>query len=118
MAKRNYFAHRTPEGIGPLERCNKGGIRISETRGTGNYIHLGCAENIFKLNLAKSKHYINGKYSHSEYHTQEEIAEVTVAGWMNSAGHKRNILTSYWKQEGIGVVVSVHGYAYITQNFN
>jgi len=118
MAKRNYFAHDTPEGIGPLGRCRRGGIRISETPGTGNIIHLGGAENIYQCTLAKSRHYINGIYSYSDYYTQEELAIKAVTGWMNSSGHKQNIVTPYWKQEGIGVGISVSGDVYVTQNFN
>ncbi|MGA2367890.1 MAG: CAP domain-containing protein [Dehalococcoidia bacterium] len=122
MAERNYFEHDTPEGVTPVERCKRGGVKISETLsstvGNTSYFNLGCAENIFQGNLVKSTHYINGKYSYSDYNTQEEIAKQTVTGWMNSTGHRENILTPYWKQEGIGVSISENGEVYVTQDFN
>ncbi|NET86189.1 MAG: CAP domain-containing protein [Moorea sp. SIO1F2] len=50
--------------------------------------------------------------------TQGEIANSTVAGWMSSPGHRKNILTATYDREGIGVAVSrERNEVYITQNF-
>jgi uncharacterized protein YkwD len=38
-------------------------------------------------------------------------------GWMNSRGHRENILTKGWKQTGIGAAVGPDGSYYITQVF-
>jgi uncharacterized protein YkwD len=35
-----------------------------------------------------------------------EIAQSTVSGWMESPGHRENILTSTYDSEGIGITVS------------
>ena len=39
-----------------------------------------------------------------------------VDGWMNSPGHRENILTPDWRSEGVGVAVS-GDVVYVTQNF-
>jgi uncharacterized protein YkwD len=36
---------------------------------------------------------------------------------MNSRGHRKNILFSHWRSEGIGVAIAPDGKVYITQNF-
>ncbi|MBS1128555.1 MAG: serine protease, partial [Nitrospirae bacterium] len=38
-------------------------------------------------------------------------------GWMNSQGHRKNILTPHWLNQGIGVFISTDDTVYITQNF-
>ena len=44
------------------------------------------------------------------------IATATVDSWMNSPGHRANILVSDWRSEGIGVAFSGNE-VYLTQNF-
>jgi uncharacterized protein YkwD len=113
MAKRNYFAHLSPEGRDFLFRYKQEGyscgIRFSST------VHLG-AENIALNNLYDSITTVNGKVYH-EWNSQEKIAETTVEGWMKSTGHRKNILTPHWRHEGIGVFIAPDDKVYITQNF-
>lgn len=50
--------------------------------------------------------------------SQSEIAKSTVNGWLSSPGHRKNILTSTYDKEGIGVAVSLErNEVYITQIF-
>ncbi|MBS1792336.1 MAG: CAP domain-containing protein [Acidobacteria bacterium] len=44
-------------------------------------------------------------------------AERAVIGWMNSDGHRRNILRDNWSETGIGIAVSTAGKFYFTQVF-
>ncbi len=46
-----------------------------------------------------------------------DIAICTVDGWMNSPGHRENILTNWFVCEGIGVAISSTDEVYITQKF-
>ncbi len=46
-----------------------------------------------------------------------DIAICTVDGWMNSPGHRDNILTTWFICEGIGVAISDYDEVYITQKF-
>jgi len=40
-----------------------------------------------------------------------------VRGWMDSPGHRKNILTPHWRNEGVGVFLSPDEKVFITQNF-
>jgi len=76
-------------------------------------------ENLFLNNLVKSYTYDKdtGEVIDYQFNSIEEIAQSSVAGWMKSPGHRENILTPYFKREGIGIVVSSDGKIYITENF-
>ncbi len=113
MANRNYFAHSDPEGHDFSYRYQQEGFNC-EVR-VGNYIYQG-AENIFQNNLYSSVTYY-GEIPSYDWNSQDEIAESTVQGWMNSPGHRQNILTAYWKSEGIGVAISDDDKVYITEDF-
>ena len=54
--------------------------------------------------------------SEVEWYTDEEIAEKAVVGWMNSEGHRKNILTEEYDEAGIGSVY-INGYVISTQVF-
>ncbi len=118
MANREYFSHTNPEGLGPCDRFEQAGYPIRQIPTDGKHYILGCSENIFQGNLVKKNWYVNGSYSHSEYYTLDELAVQTVDGWMNSTGHRENILTEYWSSEGIGIAIADDGKVYITQNFS
>ena len=80
------------------------------------HITPGLAENIYQNNLYDSVTYYNGIPSY-DWNTQEEIAQSTVEGWMDSPGHRKNILTSSYDREGIGVAIATNDKVYITQDF-
>tara|TARA_Y100001949_G_scaffold118558_1_gene100723 strand:- start:32 stop:658 length:627 start_codon:yes stop_codon:yes gene_type:complete len=94
MALRNYFQHESPEGYDFSWRYSQVGFSCNNPR------YLG-AENIM---------FMEG------YHGVNAIAAATVDGWMNSPGHRANILISDWRSEGVGVAFSGNK-AYLTQNF-
>ncbi len=113
MAKRNYFSHYSPEGHDFMYRYKQGGYSCSIVE--GDHIYLG-AENIFQNNLYDRVVIVNDA-SHYDWNSLEHIAETTVQGWMNSPGHRKNILTPHWRSEGIGIVVALDDKVYITENF-
>jgi len=49
-------------------------------------------------------------------YTEKEIVDLAVDGWMNSEGHRENILYKDYTHSGIGVV-KVNDYYIITENF-
>jgi uncharacterized protein YkwD len=54
------------------------------------------------------------------YLTLQEVCEWAVSGWMNSPGHRANILQPIFNETGVGVSFSEEGlfvYLYITQIF-
>lgn len=115
MATHNYFSHNNLQGENPSDRGNKAGCYCRKDYGT--YYTFGLAENIFQNNLYDSYSTINGVITSYDWNSEEEIAKSTVDGWMNSPGHRQNILTSSYDETGIGVAISNDDKVYITQNF-
>jgi uncharacterized protein YkwD len=113
MADRDYFSHESPEGRGFSYRYRQQGYTCALR--IGNAIHTG-AENIALVGLYRSITTING-VAYYDWNTAEQIAITTVQGWMNSPGHRKNILAPYWQNQGIGVFLSTDDKVYITQNF-
>ncbi len=115
MAEREYFAHETPEGLTPTDRAAE--KEYSCQKIVGLLIYSGIAENIFQGHLFDSYYTINGEITSYEWITEEDIAKTTVDGWMNSPGHRENILTEVFDREGIGVEITQDHKVYVTQNF-
>lgn len=113
MAQRTYFSHVSPEGRDFPYRYQQNGytcsVRVKDILYTG-------AENIFQNNLYNRSATVNG-VAYYDWNSEKELAASTVRGWMNSPGHRRNILTPHWQNQGIGIAISPDGKVYITQNF-
>jgi len=116
MAKRNYFAHESPEGEDLETRYKKFGYSCRIP--VGNLIYSG-AENILLTYVYESYYYdvLTGEITEYVFNTIDGIAYDTVNGWMSSEGHRRNILTPFFRKEGIGVYINLDGKIYITENF-
>ncbi len=99
MSSRGYFSHDTPEGLGPSDRIDRAGY--SCWKGT----HYGVAENLaIETTLGDP----------------ERTAAEAVRGWMNSPGHRTNLLGKQYDRTGIGASFGKwRGYeaVYLTQVF-
>jgi len=115
MARRNFIAHDNPDGQDPTARGLEIGYTCHKELGDGYYTE-GIAENLFQ-NYLYDSYTQYGNNTIYEWITPEEIAESTVDGWMQSPGHRENILTKTYDREGIGVAVSFDYKVYITENF-
>jgi uncharacterized protein YkwD len=91
MQANNYFEHDDLQGCSVSCRLDKTGYRWSMV-----------GENIYMMS----------GYTLSEQETAQKIVD----GWMNSPGHKANILTANFTEEGIGVAV-VGNSIYATEDF-
>jgi uncharacterized protein YkwD len=87
MARNDYFSHTNRAGCSPSCRAKNAG-----------YSYYAYGENIAM-----------GSNS-------GDVASRFMKGWMNSSGHRRNILNDNYTHEGIGVAVS-GGKIYVTVNF-
>jgi len=114
MANQYSFSHIGPDGHNPNDRAELAGFICINT--VGNLVYSGLAENIFQNNLYEKTWFIDGVPASHEWNTIEEIAQSTVDGWMDSEGHRKNILNKKFDREGIGVVISDDDKVYITQN--
>jgi len=118
MAQRGYFAHESPEGEGFQARYEQAGYSCRVDTGVGNEYATG-AENI-AYTWAYGEVNIDGGPDRSYNGNETKIAHGIVEWWMNSPGHRENILRDYWEYEGIGVATAnVDGgvKVYATQNF-
>lgn len=100
MAQRDYFSHDSPEGHDFVYRYSQTGFHCQVAVSATMY-YTG-AENIFFL---------------EGYYGEDRIAQTVVDGWMQSEGHRQNILTPEFQNEGIGIALSNSGKVYVTQNF-
>ena len=83
----------------------------------GTYYTYGLAENIFRASLFSQYWTLSGVVVSKDYYSLEELANLVVDGWMDSPGHRENILNSTYDVEGIGVAINDDEEVYVTQNF-
>ncbi len=99
MTKRGYFSHATPEGLDQTDRLHRAGLSCRKG------FRYGIAENLtIETSLGNS----------------DRTASEAVRGWMNSFGHRRNLLNGAYTTTGIGASFGTwRGYkaVYLTQVF-
>ncbi|MGH9921243.1 MAG: CAP domain-containing protein [Nitrososphaerales archaeon] len=95
------------ERLAELARKHSADMRDNDYFSHGNFVERirtvcggAAGENIF--------------YSYGKDSTQ--IAKAAVTAWMNSPGHKANILSSLYHSEGVGIAISATK-LYVTQDF-
>jgi uncharacterized protein YkwD len=100
MLARDFYDHDNPDGEDPSDRAERAGYSCVKAT------HIGIAENLTQ-----------GGSRFGDY-TEEQMARAAVNGWMESEGHRFNILDFRFDREGIGIAFNNLGnFAYITQNF-
>lgn len=99
MVNRGYFDHDTPEGLGPSDRIDRAGYSCWKST------HYGVAENL-AIETALGD--------------PDRTAAEAVRGWMNSPGHRTNLLGRQYDRTGVGASFGTwRGYeaVYLTQVF-
>lgn len=89
MAKYNFFSHTGQDGLMVDDRADLLGIRKWTAIGE---------------NIAYNRGY-------------QKPVEIAVEKWMQSEGHRANLLNNRWKESGIGIAVRADGAYYFTQVF-
>lgn len=89
MATRGYFSHTTPEGK----------IIFDFLKGRGIYSSY-VGENLGRTNAGAN-----------------QAVQVTVSAFMESAGHRKNVLHSHYTYLGVGEATSPEGIRYFTLVF-
>ena len=100
LSRMGYLSHTGPRGGNFSTRYAQAGYNCS-IQTTSGYTYFG-GENLFYIS------YFGG---------DNQTAYETVDSWMNSPGHRSNILSGIWGREGIGAYISENGKVYVTQNF-
>jgi uncharacterized protein YkwD len=111
MAQDGYFSHESPEGHGIEYRYQEAGY---ECRIDVGQRYLTGGENIAQTYVFTELATEGGE---SYLDSEEELARSVVNQWMNSTGHRENILTPEFRNEGLGVVITEDDTVYATQNF-
>ena len=88
MMHHHFLSHEDPEHGGPGDRLSMGGVAWR-----------ACAENIYE------------GYGHSD------PARAAIQSWLNSAGHRQNMLSRAYTTSGIGVALNAQGEMIATQLF-
>lgn len=89
MAEREYYAHETPEGAGPADRLDAGGVDCG-----------AVGENIA---TTWSRRPVEIEGGTERYDSAEELAAGLVAQWGRSRSHRANMLDPRWELTGVGV---------------
>jgi uncharacterized protein YkwD len=79
MAARSFFDHVNPDGETPADRAIRHGYQVEKD--FGSYVRVGVGENIAMLSNYPG--------------TPDELARFIVDAWMNSPGHRANIVDSF-----------------------
>ncbi len=114
MARRRFFAHVNPDGKDATARGKRAGYVCRKVDGTS--FTEGLAENIYQGSLYSSIR-ITGTSQAYDWYSFDDLAEEPVKGWMNSPGHRRNILDRNFGGEGIGIAIDDQGKVLVTQVF-
>ncbi len=124
MANRGRLEHYI-EGHGPVDRARIAGYPTR--RRVGSVIHTGIGENIYQAGLFESAdertlyrvhrglRTVVGRETIYSWRTPGELARQIVRGWMESPGHRRNILEPHYQREGVGVAFTPE-MAFATEN--
>lgn len=103
MARTDTFNHKGDGDSLPWDRAAKAGYS------------WGASENIWQ---ARS---LNGKggtwKSKFLWDSDWKLGRAAVISWMNSSGHRSNLLSPDWKHIGVGVARNKRGKVYLTQVF-
>ena len=100
MIDRDYYSHKTPEGLDPTGRALNADYNCSKD--LGFFIQEGIGENIARPSRA--------------WISIEHFVEDVVRIWDESQEHRENMNDITYEREGIGIAFSDLGYAYVTQN--
>lgn len=114
MATGGFFSHSDPEGRDFSDRYQAAGYDCATPSGPRT-LCLG-GENLARNNLCRAIVRQKGRTTY-RWNTEAQLAAEVVRQWMASEGHRRNILTGYFRRQGIGVSVAKDGKVYVTENF-
>lgn len=102
MSEREFVGHENPDGDGPFERV---------ARSDANCTSVG--ENVAQTWWDEP---IESDDGGERLQSNEEVAEWLVEQWLNSPGHRENMLDARWTKTGVGIAED-GGQVFATQKF-
>ena len=124
MPRLNLLSHDIG-GNDPTDRAMATGYNCRARKG-GGWFSYGLSENIYEHPRVIQWMGLGRSYRPTDYiRDAEEMARELVDGWMNSSGHRDNILDKDSRRIGVGIAIREspkYGYSsetvYATQNFS
>lgn len=110
MRDRRFVAHRNPDGLTPGERA---------LRADYGFRHFG--ENLFGGRLYESRALAregNRTYVTYRWHTPEGLATLVASMWMESPGHRENMLAGNFDYGGVGIAIGPESEVFVTLNLS
>ena len=102
MARRRAFSHTGSGGSSPWDRATRAGYPSSTV-----------SENIWQTQGQRGLAW----KSKFRWDSDWNLGRAAVISWMNSPGHRANLLSPEWRHMGIGVARNNRDRIYLTQNF-
>ncbi len=119
MARRDFFDHSNPDGRDVNARGRQMGLRC--VLQVGQTTWRGFSENLFYTTHYASGHtttYGDGRsVTVYQWKTLPQIAEESIESWMNSPGHRVNLLQGRSQRAGVGAARSADRRIYVTHVF-
>lgn len=113
MAEHTYFDHLDRSGADATQRAQRLHASIADAPG-------GVAENLFltqRFTSYTTTFGADGKRVYRfEWKTAGQIAEQTVAAWMQSPAHRENVLYPRYTAQAVGVAFGGNAAVFVTQN--
>ena len=119
MNTRHFFGHENPDKDQPTDRARSAGYPIFGSSDGGTF-KSGIGENIYQSSTYSSSSTSfekSQKMVQYDWYSNDQLAQDCVQGWMDSPGHRANILNKSYVREGIGIAISTDEKVSITQNF-
>ena len=110
MQQRGFFAHRDPDGRRGGDRARAAGYRF-HTFGENLY-HGHLYDTITRSRIG------DRLQTFVLWHTPETLAVLTVQSWLESPGHRENMLSSAFDWGGVGIAVGGNEEVFITLNLS
>lgn len=110
---------RQKAGCSPVKldtRLNQAAVAHSDDMAKRNYFDHNSPEGTTPANRVTKTGY-DWKSTGENIAYGYKTPEAVMNGWMNSEGHRKNILNCSWLDMGIGIVVDTDGTIYWTQEF-
>jgi len=108
MADRNFFAHTNPSGEDVNDRAQSIGLACRRSLPNGVWA-VGFSENLYEGSLYSR---LQTRYQGNrvveriyDWKTPRALVRSVVHGWLNSPGHRKNLLSSVSRVQSIGIVV-------------
>lgn len=118
MARRGFFGHQNPDGAGVNDRAAALGLSCEVRQGTT--VYRGFGENLFQAYRYSGYETIrsaSGTRVEHDWYAPEELAELAIAAWLDSPGHRRNLLNPQYRRRALGVAFGRGDEVYFTDVF-